>query len=196
MNHYFTEQNQSPINRREIPFRFFGLDFNLVSSDAIFSKKLIDKGTLVLLEYVIKDGLKGTVLDLGCGIGVVGIALKKKFPELKISLSDVTSHAVELAQENIKAQGLEMDVILSDGFANIPVQFDSILLNPPIRAGKAVIYRLFEESLEHLKANGKLYIVMMKKHGLDSAIRFFESKNTKVTKLGHRSNYHVLKIEK
>lgn len=194
MNHYFTQQEQSQTNRREIPFRFFGMDFKLISSDAIFSKNEIDRGTLVLLEQVLQQDLQGSVLDLGCGIGVVGIVLKMRFPEVSMTMSDITNHAIELAKENVKQLSLDVTIVQSDGFQNIPEKFDAIVLNPPIRAGKKVIYRLFEESIQHLKPNGKLYLVMMKKHGLDSAIDYLKTLKTIVTKIGHRSNYHVIEV--
>ncbi|HHX07732.1 MAG TPA: methyltransferase [Erysipelothrix sp.] len=172
------------------------MDFQLVSSDALFSKQRIDQGTLVLLEAIINLNPSGSLLDLGTGIGVVGVVLKKQFPLLEIIMSDVTQHAVEIATENIKTLGLDIPVLKSDGFAEIDQTFDWIILNPPIRAGKKVIYRLFEESLERLNPKGSLIIVMRKKHGLNSAIAFLEEKAVSIEKLMNKSNYHVLRIRK
>jgi len=196
LNHYYTDDQPLSSNRREIPFRFFGMDFQLVSSDALFSKQRIDQGTLVLLEAIINLNPSGSLLDLGTGIGVVGVVLKKQFPLLEIIMSDVTQHAVEIATENIKTLGLDIPVLKSDGFAEIDQTFDWIILNPPIRAGKKVIYRLFEESLERLNPKGSLIIVMRKKHGLNSAIAFLEEKAVSIEKLMNKSNYHVLRIRK
>ena len=194
MNHYFTDDQQSTSNRREIPFRFFGLDYKLMSSPALFSKNQIDKGTLALLEAVIALKPEGSLLDLGTGIGVVGITLTQLFPELSIWMSDVTDHAVKMATENVQALGLPNVVVKSDGFEKIHQGFDWVLLNPPIRAGKKVIYRLFEESLEHLNDGGSLVIVMLKKHGLDSAKQFLVEKGAFVEKLMNQSNYHVIRV--
>ena len=80
MQHYF-------IDKEHVATDFFDfndqiLDMNLCfrSCDSIFSKNRIDDGTRTLLETIAKKcTLTGNCLDLGCGLGVIGIVLCKKY---------------------------------------------------------------------------------------------------------------------
>ena len=50
--------------------------------------------------------------------------------------------------------------------------FDAVITNPPIRAGKAVIYKMFEDAKAHLVPGGALYLVIRKQQGAPSALKF------------------------
>ena len=101
---------------------------------------------------------------MGCGYGCIGIVLAKVY-SLWLTQADINEAAVRLTRKNCMAMGVESVVVKSDCFENIPGSFDTITINPPIHAGKAVVYRMFEESAEHLHHGGKLYVVTLKKHG-------------------------------
>ena len=98
----------------------------------------------------------------------MGTALGKKYPDAQIVLTDVNSRATELAARNLGANGVtNATVVQGDGFVAVEGKFDAIVLNPPIRAGKAVIYAMFAEAAAHLNAGGALYIVIRKQQGAE-----------------------------
>ena len=109
------------------------------------------------------------ILDIGCGYGVVSVVLKSFYPEISITLSDVNERALELSEENLKKYGInDYHIIKSDAFEKITEKFNVILSNPPIRAGKDIIFKIYSEAYEHLNENGKFYCVIQTKHGAKS----------------------------
>ncbi|AMC92615.1 methyltransferase [Erysipelothrix larvae] len=165
MSHYFTDNTNLKQNRREISFRFLGIDYTLLTDDGVFSKDHLDIGTETLLESCMDLDIKGSVCDLGCGIGVIGVVLDRNF-EVEMTGVDVNARAVELANINYRKYDVNGTNIVQDGVSG---NFDSIITNPPIRVGKKVLYRLFQEAHQALKTNGSLIFVMRKQHGGKSA---------------------------
>lgn len=166
------EKPDSQHNRKEFSFRFFDYLFRFYSDASVFSKDHVDLGTITLLEYV--KGLKldnCQCLDLGCGYGVISIILKKIFPTALVTGVDINSRAVNLAIENAIANDVNVDFKINDGLSNLD-KYDYIITNPPIRAGKKVIYSWFEMATNYLVDNGCLILVMRKEHGLKSALKF------------------------
>ena len=84
MNHYFTSDPSRKPNRKSIDFRFLGISETFISDDGVFSKDTLDFGSRVLLETVVGRDLRGDILDLGCGLGYMGVLLKKHHPELNV----------------------------------------------------------------------------------------------------------------
>ena len=68
--------------------------------------------------------------------------------------------------------------------------------NPPIRAGKAVIYKIYEDAYNHLKANGVLYLVINKKHGAPSTKEFLMQLFGNCEVLDKKTGFNVLKCIK
>lgn len=165
MSHYFTNDKTLTQNRREISFRFLGIEYRLISDDGVFSKNAFDLGTESLLEVVSKMNLTGSVCDLGSGIGVIGVILNELF-DVKMTGFDVNERAIELANINYKNYKVNGKNILNDGLVG---KFDHVVSNPPIRVGKEVLYRLFEEVYASLNNEGTFTFVIRKQHGAKSA---------------------------
>jgi 16S rRNA G1207 methylase RsmC len=130
--------------------------FSISTASGLFSKNEIDFGTRLLIENVEP---KGSVLDLGCGYGIIGIAFLRRHKDITVVMSDVNSRAVDITKENLAALHLIAEVRQSDLFENIDDMFDTIVTNPPYAAGRAVCYAMIEGSRAHLKKGGKLYVV-------------------------------------
>ena len=175
MSYYFTNEPGKKPNRKKISFRFLGNLETFVSDDGVFSKSTLDFGSRVLLETIINIPLNGKLLDLGCGLGYMGIMLKKYQPLLNVTMSDVNETATALAKENSELYHQDNTVVISDGFENIKEMFDCIICNPPIRTGKNNIYRLLTDAINHLNENGVMYIVIRKQQGAASAINYLNS---------------------
>ena len=67
------------------------------------------------------------------------------------------------------------------------------MTNPPIRAGKQVIYRMFADAADALKPDGALYLVIRKQQGAESCIRYLQTIYTNVEKLDRSGGFWVLK---
>jgi len=162
MNQYFNNNKALNKDLRYINYQFKGVNFKFATHDGVFSKDHVDYATDILLNTI--PPITGSLLDLGCGYGVIGIVLAKIYG-LELTAADINPAAVELTRLN----GVD-NVLESDCFDNINGKFDTIVINPPIHAGKATTYKMYEESLTHLNSGGKLYVVTLKKHGAESTI--------------------------
>lgn len=92
------------------------------------------QGCLLALEYFQDKGIH-SVLDLGCGSGILGIAAYKLLAPERVDMSDIDPVAVEIVKENCVKNSAPLPVYVSDGFADLPNrQYDlviaNILLNP------------------------------------------------------------------
>ena len=175
MEHYYTENPNTPHSLEKISYTIFDIQLEFITDTGVFSKKQVDFGSNVLIKNL--PPLSGEILDLGCGYGPIGISIAKLNPEANITMVDINTRAVELAQENIKLNNITNAIaIQSDGFNAIADNiYDAIVTNPPIRAGKKIIYDLFEKSIEHLRTGGVFYAVIQKKQGAKSAMEKLQS---------------------
>ena len=189
--HYYTENPASAHDERQLVFYALGNELSCVTDAGVFSRDGLDRGTEVLLEAL--PPLSGRVLDLGCGWGAVGVALGRKYPELEIVMTDINTRAVALAQRNLAANGVRAQVVQGDGFESVTGTFDAIVTNPPIRAGKAVIYNLFAQAREHLNGGGALYVVIRKQQGAPSALKYLREVYGDAQIIDRGSGFHVLR---
>jgi 16S rRNA (guanine1207-N2)-methyltransferase len=156
-DHYFSEQPKSAFALFRIRIVALGQDIELYNASGLFSAKELDKGTdLLIRKALIKE--KGTLLDLGCGNGAVGILMARAYGS-KVIMSDINERAVFVAKKNVKERRLDIEVRKSDGFDKVPEKFDNILLNPPQTAGKKICEKLISDSKDHLNPGGTLQIV-------------------------------------
>lgn len=171
MAQYF-DNADLPSNIKEFETIFLNVKFSFKSDNGVFSKDKLDFGTRLLLENLPIKEMNGDVLDLGCGYGVVSIILSK-FTNCNFDAVDVNRRALHLAKMNMKQNNVsDISYIESDCYSALgDKQYDYIITNPPIRAGKDIVYKMLREASEHLKPNGSLYFVMRKDHGVKTAIR-------------------------
>ena len=173
---YFDNNENLISKKREISVLLNDTKYTFISDNGVFSKGEVDYGSIALLKILLKQSFTGNILDIGCGYGTIGLILAKNFPECNFLLSDANIRACTLARENKKSFGVKnVEIIESDIFQNIDKNFDYIVTNPPIRAGKKVIYSIFEQSYHHLNQNGSLFIVIRRSHGAESAQKFIHS---------------------
>lgn len=172
-DHYFTAAPTSPSDPRVRRVEALGLTMDFETDSGVFSKDGLDEGTRLLLENLPACG--GRFLDLGCGWGPLGAFFAAKNPGANALLTDVNERAVALSQKNLARNRVaNARALVSDGFAAIEGTFDLIATNPPIRAGKQVIYPLFDEAFARLRAQGALFVVIRKQQGAESAKRHLE----------------------
>lgn len=192
--HYYSKKPQSTHALKTVTCKLRNHDLTFITDAGVFSRGRIDFGSQLLIETFSNEDVQGDLLDLGCGYGVIGITLAKEYEDRHIVLVDVNERAIALSKQNkIQNNVQNVEPLQSDGFSNIvDRKFASIITNPPIRAGKKVIYSLFAESKKHLHRNGTLWIVIQKKQGAPSAIKYLESIYNKVEIKARSKGYFVL----
>ena len=98
-----------------------------------------------------------------------------------------------LARRNVADNGMQAAALLSDGFAAIEGEFDAVITNPPIRAGKAVIYKMFEDAKAHLREGGALYLVIRKQQGAPSALKFLKTLYADAEVIARDGGYWIIR---
>jgi len=198
MSHYFVNDESVVSKPRQICYSFNGVDFSLQSDNGVFSKNELDKGSELLIETLLPINLGRNILDIGCGIGVIGLTLAYFTPSLNVCLTDVNTRALGLCSANAATLKLSQRVTIlqSDIYTKVEGKYDSIVSNPPIRAGKKVTYEIYKGALVHLIDGGSLYIVIRKNQGAPSVMSYLEELFGNVTLLAREKGYYVLQATK
>lgn len=169
MSHYYKDDENldHDIRKKEIYINDIKLEF--YTDRGVFSKEKLDFGTHVLLKHVEVGPTVKTIIDMGCGYGPIGIYLAKENPDKEVYMYDVNSRAIDLATKNIELNHISnAKATQSNLFEKCDQKADLILTNPPIRAGKAMIFNLYEQAYDFLNQGGHFYCVIQKKQGAPS----------------------------
>ena len=192
-DHYYTRVPQSESKPVGCEYTYRGVALTFQTDAGVFSKGEVDTGTRLLLE-ALPEEMSGDILDLGCGWGVIGISIAKKWPGARVTMADVNTRALDLSRENSKRNGAEVTCVESDGMAELAEKtFDAVVTNPPIRAGKQVIYRMFADAAARLKPGGALYLVIRKQQGAESCMKYLQTIYDTVEKLDKSGGFWVIK---
>ena len=185
MGHYFDENPEISSHVREISFTLFDRTYTYFTDNGVFSKSRIDEGSYIFLKVLLPLHLSGRILDLGCGYGPIGLTIALNSPEARVDLADINSRALALASRSGERLNLQTRVTFlhSDIFEKIEGPYDSIVVNPPIRAGKVVTYQMYSGAKQFLIDGGSLYVVIRKKQGAESAFKYLETIFENVTVL-------------
>jgi len=198
MSHYFTDNPQVESKKRLIKLEINGCSLNLYSDNGVFSKNRIDEGSLAFLKVILPLHLSGEILDLGCGYGPIGLSIAQSSPEARVTLADINTRALALCEENAHMNSLSsrVTILQSNIYDNIANSFNAIVINPPIRAGKAVTYAMYEGAKQHLIDGGSLYIVIRKAQGAESASKYIKSLFLNITLLKKEKGYYIYQAKK
>ena len=194
MEHYFTEKPARTFKREKFDVDILGNAITINSGSGIFSLSEIDFGTKLLIENAKIPSDSSNVLDLGCGYGIVGIAIKKKYPQISLTMTDVNERAIRMAKENIKENEIEAKILKSDVFLNPELndlKFDVILTNPPFSAGKKVCIEFIKQSFDRLTPNGLFQLVAPHNKGGESLKKIMLSVYGNVGELVKKRGYRV-----
>ena len=169
MGQYFTNE-KLPSNVRKTECFVLGNKFTFLTDNGVFSKDGLDFGSRLLLETIPLDEVGGKILDMGCGYGVFGIVLGK-VTKAHVDMVDVNLRALHLTERNAKENGVDnINVFESNTYQNISSKYSSIVTNPPIRAGKKIVYDIVMNAKDYLEEDGKLFLVIRKEQGAKSLI--------------------------
>jgi 16S rRNA (guanine1207-N2)-methyltransferase len=151
----------------ESEYRVEEFGWTLASRANVFSRDHLDLGTRLLLKYLPSSKRPLRIADLGCGNGVLALALAQQCPTASILGVDESYQAVASARDNHKLAGLtERDIRfeVGDGLAETePESLDAVVCNPPFHQAQAVgdhlAWRMFTQARQALASGGELRIV-------------------------------------
>ena len=198
MSHYFQDDPNLASNIKKITYEVNGLTMNLFTDNGVFSKSKVDEGSLAFLKVILPLDLGNNILDLGCGYGTIGLTLAVAKKEARVTLADINARALTMCKRNADAYNLgqRVTILQSDIYEKIEGPYDSIVVNPPIRAGKKVTYAMYEGAKQYLIDGGSLFIVIRKAQGAESAAKYIESIFGNITMLDRHKGYHIYQAVK
>ena len=168
---YFDNNENLKSELRILNYKYENYNLKFYSDLGVFSKDKIDEGSKLLLETYIKYGKKEKkILDVGCGIGFLGISLNK-IMGASVDMIDINNRALHLTKMNLKENKAEGNVFVSNIYENVKDAYDVIITNPPIRAGKKVYLTIINESFNYLTKDGELWFVMRTNHGVKTVVK-------------------------
>ena len=198
MEHYYTNNPTTESREKIINSTIANENLKFYTDNGVFSKESVDFGTKTMLESFNTEKEDAKVADVGCGYGVISIFLAKKYPTFKFTMVDVNNRVLELSKKNIELNNInnEVEVLESSSFDNVEGNFDIVLTNPPIRAGKKIVHKIMIDSYEHLNAQGELWVVIQKKQGMASCKKLLEETFSRVEIVTKNKGYYILRAVK
>lgn len=191
---YFAENPDAKHDIHELNVELLGQQLTFLTDAGVFSKKMIDYGSRVLLS-VLDFEAGERVLDVGCGYGPLGLTLAKA-QGVAATMLDINQRALDLAQKNAERNQISADIFQSNVYEKVSSIFDHIISNPPIRAGKQVVHEVISGSYEHLTEGGDLTLVIQKKQGAPSAKSKMETVFGNCEIVKKDKGYYILRSEK
>jgi len=191
-DHYFTESPTVASSPAEVDVRIWGHRLSLTTDAGVFARGRVDTGTALLFRCV-EPPAGGTLLDLGCGYGVIACLLAAAAPTSQVWAVDVNERAVDLTGANARRLGVD-DRVHARPPAQVPadLRFDAIWSNPPIRIGKTALHTLLLDWLPRLSPNGIAYLVVARHLGADSLQAWLTQQGYPCTRVGAAKGFRVL----
>ncbi len=191
-DHYFSADPAVPFRRVPVTVTVWGHELSMTTGSGVFARGRLDIGTSVLFRET-EPPKGGTVLDLGCGYGVIGCALAMAAPGARVWAVDVNERAVLLTNQNAAALGVT-DRLTAVTPERVPpdLRFDEIWSNPPIRVGKQALHDLLLTWLARLAPDGRATMVVGKNLGADSLQRWLTDQGFPTQRLASAKGFRVL----
>lgn len=195
--HYFTADPSVPFTRQPVTVDVWGAELDLATGSGVFARGRLDVGTAILFRETDPPRGAGRVLDLGCGYGVIGLAVAACDPGVEVTGVDVNERALLLANENAAALGLadRYTAVLPDAVAD-DATYDEIWSNPPIRIGKAALHELLLRWLPRLAPGGRAVLVVGKNLGADSLQRWLGEQGWPTERTASAKGFRVLEVRR
>lgn len=137
-------------------------DITIKTLPGVFSRDGLDAGSQLLIS-TFSEKLRGKILDMGCGAGVLAAALARLGSPMQLTLCDVSAAALEASKATLQASGISASVLASNVFSDISGRFDAIIANPPFHEGLQTSLQaarqLICQAPDYLQPGGELRIV-------------------------------------
>ncbi|MCA1004355.1 methyltransferase [Rhodococcus hoagii] len=162
-----TPREISPEARFPISGYLDELDLDVFAHGAVFAGTKLDIGTRYLLEFMPRAMPDArSAVDLGCGTGILAVALASWRPEIEVVATDQSAAAVASAEATARAAGVGDRVrgLRDDAMKSLPdASVDLIVCNPPFHVGAAVhtgaATKMFTEAGRVLRPGGEMWTV-------------------------------------
>jgi len=189
--HYYTEYPTSEIREKSFTATIKEKTLSFISVSGVFSfEGKIDKASGLLIKNFIPSG--NTILDLGCGYGVIGLFTKALFPAQSVWLTDINNRAVDYAKLNASKNLLDVNIVKSDLFSGLDgLLFDDIVANPPLAAGKRLNTQLIAEAFERLNPGGSLWLVAYHNKGGSALKKIMQTRFCNAADVGKAGGIHI-----
>ena len=180
---------------KKTEYQYSGNNLVFSLSHALFSSYEIDSGSRLLLKTLspfIKAKRPGSILDAGCGTGILGAALKKTVPEADLFLYDRDALAVYFTELNLSENGIA-EYRTAHSLLMFPFsgrKFDLIISNLPAKAGADVLSDFIQQAPLHLTENGSAAVVIVKPLS-DFAAGVIKNNNLEILETVKTANYSV-----
>ncbi len=183
--------------KKRISYRSFEEAFEFDVGHTLFSSFQIDEGSDLLLR-LIDVPAPTRILDLGCGCGVLGIVLARRFPEAEVIMADRDLLAVRYANHNATLNAVtNAHAVGSVGVAALPAgDYDVIVANIPAKIGdEAIELEFVQRPLELLRPGGEYWFVVVS--GLNRLIpRIGVRRQLALKELKKRAGHTVYRVRK
>ena len=197
-NHYYSKTQENIESKpNEYTFNFKEHKFIFHTDSGVFSKNYIDYGSYVMLKTFVPKKDSGLILDMGAGYGPIGIVVSKLYDK-KVVMCEINERAFNLNQKNIITNNATNACVYhSDLFEKIEdMRFSQVITNPPIRAGKDVVFKIYDGAYTHLEPLGELWVVIQKTHGAPSSKAHLEALFGNCEIVNKDKGYYILKSVK
>ncbi|GAB3080836.1 methyltransferase [Nocardioides zeae] len=195
--HYFTADPSVPFTRERIEVEVWDERLRLDTGSGVFARGRLDVGTAVLFRETDPPSGVERLLDLGCGYGVIGLALARRLPAAHVTAVDVNERALLLARENAAGLGVaDRYEALLPGEVALDATYDEIWSNPPIRIGKAALHELLLTWLPRLAPGGRAVLVVGRNLGADSLQRWLGEQGWPTERIASAKGFRVLEVRR
>lgn len=199
MSHYYSPTQEDVSScPQEFNFHFRNESFKFHTDAGVFSKNYIDYGSFALLSAFESNNLSDTILDMGAGYGTLGIVLARLYQK-KVHFCEINERACKLIHQNIEENKIVgAQVYQSNLYETLPegTLYSTIVTNPPIRAGKNVVFDIYKGAFSHLIKGGELWVVIQKKQGAPSSKAYLEALFGNCSIIDRNKGYYILKCQK
>lgn len=194
MTHYFHTPT-GPEQRRQVGVRFWDTDWTFTTASGVFSSDGLDHGTAVLLRTHTPDAGARRLLDLGCGYGVLAVALASAARESVVDAVDTNERALALTALNARTHGVgdRVRTFLPQD-AEPDARYDEIWSNPPIRIGKEALHALLTLWLGRLAPGGVARLVVGRNLGADSLQRWLVQEGWRCDRTASAKGFRVFAV--
>ncbi len=153
------DEQADPYFKKRVSLTLDGEQLEFEVAHTLFASHEVDAGARLLLRCLAPEQPPQRILDLGCGYGVIGIALARRFPEARVTMADSNLLAVRYAHRNAALNGAtNAEALGSVGLEGVPaVAYDLIVANVPAKIGDEAIEAEFVRGPRARLAPGGTY---------------------------------------
>jgi 16S rRNA (guanine1207-N2)-methyltransferase len=192
-DYYFSAEPTSKERFGLVRTALCGRSFEFLTASSVFSKRRIDPGTRLLIESMALPKM-GSVLDIGCGYGAVGIVAASLNSKLNVVMTDVNARAVRLAKKNLELNNIA-NAEVRYGFLYEPVEdlmFNCVLSNPPVSAGMNTVRDIVKGAAKVMTDKAAFQMVIRSKIGAKTLPCLFREVFGNCSVLARESGFRVL----